>query len=129
MEDIHIKGSKDAYFVPTVDFSVDGVCAIKGESHLEDTVSFFKPLFEWLETYCHNTSRQLKFESHLIYFDTATSRCILDILYIIKDFEDDGGDVDIKWYYDPEDPDMLEEVEDFKIDSQLDIEIIPQQFN
>ena len=35
MENIHISGSHDGYFVPTVDFNYqNGVCEISGESFL-----------------------------------------------------------------------------------------------
>ncbi len=43
---------------------------------------------------------------------------------ILKDFEDDGGNVKVNWYFDKSDPDMVEEVEDFEAESGMKIKLI-----
>jgi hypothetical protein len=126
MENLEIKGSRDVYFIPSVDFNVEnGICVLGGESYLEETVKFYMPLYEWLKKYTSEVKRPVEFNFKLTYFNTSSSRCILDILNILKDFEENGGDVKVNWYYDSEDTDMEEEVEDYMIESELKINLIP----
>ena len=126
MENIKIEGSHKDFFIPSVDFDVEkGTCELGGESFLEDTTEFYKPIIIWLEDYAQNIKKPLAFNVRLTYFNTSTSRCILDILNVIKDYEDDGGQVVINWYYDETDVDMEEDIEDYMIDTGLDINLIP----
>jgi hypothetical protein len=126
MENIHIEGSHDVFFVPTVDFNAEtGVCEISGESYLEETIEFYTPLLEWLENYIAEIDKPITLNIKLTYFNTSSSRCILDILNILKDYEEAGGKVTVNWFYDVEDSDMVEEVEDYMIDSELQINMIP----
>lgn len=126
MENIKIKGSHDIFFVPSVDFDADsGICEISGESYLEETVEFYTPLLNWLKKFITEKAQPLTFNIKLTYFNTSSSRCILDILNILKDYEDNGGHVTINWYYDKDDIDMEEEVEDYMLDTDLKINLIP----
>jgi len=126
MENIHIVGSHDVFFVPSVNFDADsGICELAGESYLEETVEFYTPLIQWLKTYIEEESRPLTFNIKLTYFNTSSSRCILDILNIIKVYEENGGTIIVNWYFDPDDTDMEEEIEDYMIDSEIKISLIP----
>jgi hypothetical protein len=49
------------------------------------------------------------------------------MLEILKSYEDKGGKVTVKWYYDEEDPDVEDEVKDFEIESGLDIELVKME--
>lgn len=126
MEDLVVQGSHKDFFIPSVNFnSGNGICEISGESFLEDTVEFYKPLISWLEQYTQDVKKPLAFIVKLTYFNTSTSRCILDMLNVLKDYEDGGGEVVINWHYDENDIDMEEDIEDYMIDTGLDINLIP----
>ncbi len=126
MENIYIEGSHTNFFIPTVDFNSEtGNCILEGESFLEDTIEFYDPLIQWLEEFTTEVKNPLTFEIKLTYFNTSTSRSILDLLNIIKDYEEDGGEVLINWYYDEDDIDMEEDIEDYMLDTGLEIEMIP----
>ncbi len=126
MENLEIKGSRDVYFIPSVDFNAEtGSCVLAGESYLEETVKFYMPLYEWLKKYTTDEKKAIEFNFKLSYFNTSSSRCILDILNILKDYEENNGEVTVNWYYDAEDTDMEEEVEDYMIESELKINLIP----
>lgn len=125
MENLYIEGSHDVFFVPTVDFNAQsGRCEISGESYLEDTVKFYTPLLEWLDQFIETENKPIHFNIKLTYFNTSSSRCILDILNKLKDYEDNDGEVNVTWYYNSEDVDMEEEIEDYAIDTDLDIKMI-----
>ena len=128
MENIIIEGTRDTYFIPTVDFNAEtGKCKISGESFLEDTIEFYTPLMKWIEKYTLEQKKPIEFEIKLSYFNSSTSRCILDILNILKDYEEEGGKIQVNWHYDKNDVDMEEDIEDYIADTGLDINLIPFQ--
>ena len=126
MENIYIEGSHTNFFIPTIDFNVEtGICVLSGESFLEDTIEFYDPLVQWLEEFTTEVKKSMSFEIKLTYFNTSTSRSILDLLNILKDYEEDGGEVTINWHYDEDDIDMEEDIEDYMLDTGLEINMIP----
>ncbi len=129
MENLYIEGSKGVYFIPTVKFNADtGVCELSGESYLEATIKFYTPLLKWLERYFEEVKKPLTFNFKLTYFNTSSSKCIVDILKLLKSYKDKGFDITVNWYYDDSIDDVeeeLEEVEDFILETGLDINLIP----
>ena len=125
MEDLIVVGSKGQYFIPSVSFVFEtGTCEIAGESFLEDTSHFYNPLIQWLREYTE-TEKPIHFAFKLTYFNTSSSRCILDILNILKIYKNKVGEVNISWHFDKKDRDMKEEVEDFMIEAGVEIELVP----
>lgn len=127
MENIDIQGFKDDFFVPTVNFNAKtGICVLGGESYLEETVEFYSPLLQWLRDYTENPANTfIEFNFKLTYYNTSSSKRIVDILLILKEFQNKGGDVKTNWYYEEDDLDIVDEVEDFMKISKLNINLIP----
>ncbi len=124
MEDIHIKGYKSSYIVPTVEFSVStGICEISGESFLEETAKFYFPLLDWIKEFTYSVKKPITFIFKLVYFNTSTSKWILNILNALKRYEENGGEVIIKWYYNEDDIDMQDDIEDYIIDTGLKVDL------
>ena len=125
MEDLKVQKSAELPFFPVVSFNANtGECEIAGESYMEDTYKFYAPVFEWFRKFTEEMNRPIVFNVKLTYFNTSSSRALLDIFDILKKYEDEGGDVTVNWYYDPDDPDMKYEVEDFEEESELKINLI-----
>jgi len=126
MENIVIKGSHDVFFVPRVNFNYEtGICELGGESYLEETNVFYEPLLEWLEEYISLGTKPITFNISLTYFNTSSSGSILNILNKLKEYQERGGDVTVNWYFDKDDIDMQEEIEDYMLESEMDINMIP----
>lgn len=122
MQNIHIQRSPDNPDKPEVKFDAEtGVCEIIGESYMESTYTFYLPLMNWIEEYIKAVGKKIQLNIKLIYFNTSATKCLLDIFEILKKYENEGGHVEVNWYYDQEDPDMIHEVEDFEIESGLQI--------
>lgn len=125
MENIVIKEVQDAPYYPAVNFDAEkGICEISGESYMEETFKFYSPLLEWIKKYIKEKNKPLTINFKLTYFNTNSSRLILDILDIIKKNKDEGGKIAVNWHYDPADPDMIDEVEDFEMETGLDINLV-----
>lgn len=99
-----------------------GMLEIAGESYMEDTYRFYSPVIEWLINYVKE-QKPIIFNFKLNYFNTSTSRFILDILDILKNYKSNGGDVKIYWHYRQDDPDMVDEVKDFEEESGVEIKL------
>lgn len=126
MENLIIEGSHKNFFIPSVDFNAkSGLCQISGESFLEDTIDFYNPIIDWIEQYIDDIKGPIALIIKLTYFNTSTSRSILDILNILKDYQEDGGEVVVNWHFDENDVDMEEDIDDYIIDTGLEIHKIP----
>ena len=123
MDNLIIEGSTHT---PDVDFNADtGTLALKGRSTPENSIEFYRPLLEWLDQYGKegkNDKTVLKIQ--LEYFNTSSSKCILDIFKKVNALYNDGLNVMINWYYEEEDEDMQEAGEDYSDLLDVPFEII-----
>lgn len=125
MENITLTSSPTTPYFPEVRFDADkGVCEISGESYMEETYKFYLPLINWLKDYTKEVKNPVELNIKLIYLNTSSTKCVLDMLEILKDYEDAGGKVKVNWFYDKSDPDMVDEVEDFEAESGIKIKLI-----
>jgi SiaC family regulatory phosphoprotein len=126
LENLEIAASTGTYFIPNVNFNAEtGVCLLEGESYHENTWEFYNSLMHWLNRYMQEVGGELRFNFRLTYFNTSSSKCLLDIMRLLKDYQAQGKPVYAHWYYPEDDVDNLAEAEDFVVDTGLDIEIIP----
>lgn len=108
MEDINIQGTPKT---PTVEFNAsNGTLLLKGRSIPENSIEFYRPLIDWIANYSKQPQAQTEVSIQLEYFNTSSSKCILDVF---KKLETLGENVSIKWYYEEDDEDMLEAGEDY----------------
>jgi hypothetical protein len=77
METIIREGSPKTPFV-RLD-GENGVVEIKGRSIPENSVEFYKPIIDWLEKFGDTPSDETNVNIQLEYFNTSSSKCILDI--------------------------------------------------
>jgi hypothetical protein len=111
MEPIIIEGTPKT---PSIKFDArEGVFEIKGRSIPENSVEFYKPLNEWLDTYMHVPLDKTVVNIRLEYFNTSSSKCILDVFKRLESIHRSKHDVEINWFYEEDDEDMLEAGEDY----------------
>ena len=81
---------------------------IAGKSLPEDVVDFYQPVLDWLDQYRNEPNAKTEFNIKLIYFNTASSKLILDILMVLEEMVEEGQEVVIKWLSLDSDEDMQE---------------------
>lgn len=107
MEALNIKGTEDT---PQIHFDKAGALfEISGRSLPEDAAGFFKPVLAWLDAYKASPNPTTPFSIKLEYFNTASSKLILDILSKIEAIP--GAKV--LWFHFSDDEDMKEAGEEF----------------
>lgn len=121
METIKINNTDDT---PKVILDAENeVFEISGMSMPEDVNLFYEPILTWLEEYANNPNKSTEFIFKLTYFNTASSKLILDILYKLEEIFENGFNVRILWYFAEDDEDMHESGEEFTelVDIPIDL--------
>jgi len=122
MEPLDIKATNDT---PRVLFDPDNnLFEISGRSLPEDVVSFYQPVLDWLDDYSLHPLKKTDFVIKYIYFNTATSKLVQDILTKLEYIKETGNEVKISWYYEQDDEDMLDLGIEFKENVNIPFEII-----
>ncbi|MGC8822968.1 MAG: DUF1987 domain-containing protein [Bacteroidales bacterium] len=112
MEPLIIEGTAKT---PTVNFNAsEGLIEIKGRSIPENSIEFYKPLVDWLDEYAKSPAPHTTVNIQLEYFNTSSSKCILDVFKKLEAIYKNKNDVKINWYYEEDDEDMLEAGEDYE---------------
>ncbi len=122
MEALRIDPTDDC---PSVIFDTDNSkFEISGKSLPEDVVSFYQPLLDWLEEYKTTPIDKTVFEIKLVYFNTASSKMILDLLLVLEEIKEGGKDVLIKWHSLSNDEDMQEAGEEYADMVEIEFEYL-----
>ncbi|MDW7694831.1 DUF1987 domain-containing protein [Flammeovirgaceae bacterium SG7u.111] len=125
LEKLEIKEEKGTFFIPKVNFDpITGTCELSGESYLEDTWQFYEKLINWLKTYTSAGTLPIEFKIKLAYYNTSSSKSIVDILKLLKNYQETGAPVNVKWYYLEDDEDSLMDAEDMIADTGIEMDLI-----
>jgi hypothetical protein len=99
---------KETQSTPSVVFDkAEEKLELSGNSLPEDVMAFYSPVIDWLEKYCENPNHKTILTVKLYYFNSASSKVILDILAMMDQLIKDGHTAQIDWHYLEIDEDML----------------------
>lgn len=101
MKDLIIKGTEKT---PSVALNNNGVLKIEGRSIPEDAAKFFKPLLDWTKDF---TTGEIRVDIKLEYFNTSSSKFILELLRLLEN-NPDNNNILVNWFYEEGDLDVLE---------------------
>jgi hypothetical protein len=123
MENFILKGTDDT---PTIYFSkTEDKFLLEGRSLPEDVNKFYKPFIQWLNEYGKSPNPESIIEMKFEYFNTASSKILLDIFTKLDEIASDKNvSIKINWYYDKHDDDMKDAGEEFAAFIDLPIQII-----
>jgi hypothetical protein len=97
---------------------------ITGRSLPEDVTKFYKPILDWIDEYAQTPNAKTVFDFKLSYFNTASSKIILDILMKLEGMHEAGTNIAIKWHYPSDDEDMMEAGEEYSDIVGVPIEMV-----
>jgi hypothetical protein len=110
----------DTLIIPSTDDTpkvvldpTNGVFEFSGKSLPEDVTTFYGPVLSWLNEYAQAPDKNTVVDFKLVYFNTASSKLILDILFKLESLKEGGSEVLIRWHYQEEDEDMKEAGEEY----------------
>ncbi|MFZ9295487.1 MAG: DUF1987 domain-containing protein [Bacteroidia bacterium] len=112
MENYTLEGTPKT---PNIAFDLkQGVLDLKGRSIPENSIEFYKPLIDALDRYATASQPTTTVNVQLEYFNTSSSKCILDVFKKLESINKNGSSVTINWHYEEDDEDMLEAGEDYQ---------------
>ncbi|MCC7331138.1 MAG: DUF1987 domain-containing protein [Flavobacteriales bacterium] len=112
MEELVIDGTPKT---PIIKFNPsNGYLLVRGRSIPENSIEFYKPLVDALEAYNKSAKPQTNVDIQLEYFNTSSSKCILDVFKKLETINSGSSQVTINWFYETDDEDMLEAGEDYQ---------------
>src|ERR1017187_9330164 len=86
---------------PFINFDpTTGVFELKGKSVPENSVIYYKPLFDWIDLYAQNPAKTTTLNVQLDYFNTSSAKCIVDLFKKIELISKNSkGEAIINWLY------------------------------
>ncbi len=112
MVNIKLEGTQDTPAV-LLD-ATKGMIEFSGKSFPADVADYYSPIIKWIDEYALKPQVNTTIVMKMDYFNTASSKVILDILYKFEDISNDGHSVLIKWYFPDDDDDMKETGEEYE---------------
>ncbi len=119
MENLRIEATD---FTPEVDFNIESLTfRLIGVSRPEDVRDFYDQIIDWLTELGDHFLKinpadrglnKIWMEFRLSYFNSASSKLIIEILNHLKKFKAHGIDLEINWYYDEGDEQMRDDGEE-----------------
>jgi hypothetical protein len=106
---------EESLLTPAILFdNENGILEIRGTSTPEDSFTYYKPIFNWLDEYTAAPAKITKLNFIFDYFNTSSSKCVVNILKKVERIFHEGHEVEIFWYYHPDDKDMVDVGNDFQ---------------
>jgi len=108
-------------FTPAITLNKEtGILEFTGRSSPENSMEFYSQVMSSLDEYFDSSATSLTANFNLEYFNTSSLKCIFQIFQKIADNAQNGAKVEVNWYYEEEDDDMLETGEE--ISEMVDLE-------
>lgn len=122
MENLHLEGTAKT---PSIHFDASaGKLELKGRSIPENSVEFYKPLNDWIDSYGKTPVSQTEVDVKLEYFNTSSSKCILDLFKKLESISGERTAVTVNWFFETDDEDMEEAGQDYQAIIGLPFKII-----
>ena len=98
---------------PEVSFDAEsGELLISGQSILPEVQDFYTPVLKWLEDYAKEKPEEVTFRFHLNYYNLASAKRFMFIIFLLSKMRMNGSKVDIVWRFFKDDEFMKEFGED-----------------
>jgi SiaC family regulatory phosphoprotein len=100
---------------------------ITGNSLPENILGFYAPVFNWIEEYVKQPNQITKFVVKLNYFNSSSSKIILDLIITLSSLVLRGYKVEVEWFYMDMDEDNLQTGKEFEGFAKIPFKFIPYQ--
>jgi len=101
-----------------------GQIKITGISDDEDAMGTYFPVLQWLDAYVKAPAEKTTVELDLKYYNTASAKSLFEVLKRISRIQETGQTVEVKWYHEAGDDNMVEEIENFADIANLSIQAV-----
>lgn len=110
---------------PYINFdATTGIMVMKGRSTPENSVEYYEPITNWVLNYIQTPAANTIIKVQFEYFNTSSSKCILDVLKKFAEIHKAGKSAKVEWYFEEDDEDMKEAGEDYGDIVKMPFEVI-----
>lgn len=103
-----------------------GVLELRGRSTPEHPTEYYSQINRWIDNYLQQPNNKTVVRLFFEYFNTSSSKCLLELMKRLSVLQQAGKDVSFQWIHETEDDDMREAGADFRDLIKAPFEIIPQ---
>ena len=122
MNDLIIEKTKSS---PEVNFNAStGIWKLIGSSYPENASEFYQPIFDWINKYITEVTREISIDIKLDYLNSSSIKFISELVDKLDKYGKIGIDVEINWHYMEEDEDILDIGKEFKSEVSCKFNII-----
>ncbi len=123
-------------YTPKITFMADtGIFEISGVSRPEDVAGFYEEPLKWLGDFENAVLKSenryeiqdLSFSIKMSYFNSSSSKYIIQLLRHVKNLNDQGLNITVDWYYEEGDEKMMEDGEDLAEAVELEFNYIEME--
>ena len=109
---------------PGVLLDPEGKIRIGGRSIPEDASKFYDFILNWVLEYVTSPKDSTTVDIALEYFNSGSAKFVMQILRELSELQTSGKDLQVNWYYEEGDDDILERGEYYSSILDLDINFI-----
>jgi hypothetical protein len=93
-----------SYSTPKIELiSRTGALKIEGRSIPENPSAIYEPIVDWLNEYFKNPVATTVIDFKLDYINSGSSKSILSILKLLKNYSDKGIKIMVNWHFEEDD--------------------------
>lgn len=111
MEDLRIIQSDKT---PLIEFKTNGDLKIEGRSVPENIIEFYQAPLNWISNFSKDRPARVNLSVKLDHLNTSSSKVFFDIFKALEQMKLHRTNVNVFWYYSPDNENMLETGEDYK---------------
>jgi hypothetical protein len=129
MDDLILSKTRNGYEVfPEIILDArTGICTISGDSYVQNSKSFYKPVLEWVDRFISIPGKSLHLICKLKSFNTGTSRVLFELLQKLNFYKQKGGDVKVEWFVDEQNDTIADDIVD--VISEFEISLKLRSYN
>jgi len=101
-----------------------GLIELKGRSIPENAIEFYTPVFNWIVAYGELKKENTVVNMQLEYFNSSSSKCIMEIFKKLEVVAKLGNKVVINWYYDKDDEEIYSAGMEYKSLSNIPFKFV-----
>lgn len=111
---------------PAIAFDAQtGILEIAGNSMPENPLAVYAPAMEWLRSYVSSPAQRTSVRFRLKYYNTSTSKIIINILDLLGEVRRSGHEIEVSWYFTPGDEDLEEAGYEFSENCIIPFRVVP----
>ena len=106
-----------------------GEMFLGGRSIPDNALDLFGPMLDWASKYIEDPQKMTKITFDFEYYNTASSKSILEFLLIMNELQKKSCEIKVYWHYKEDDDDMMEEGEVYSDIVNIPFEFVVQPSN